>query len=283
MNNNLVDVKSMSNEDIMKAIGQDDGSSTPSLPRLMINRNPEDDDGNRLPIGSFSIYHNDAGENIYGKPIKFRPFISAMQYMEYSAEEEAYLSRSIIFKNWKDEPIDTVGGVRCGKVPFKDRANLSADELADQRSKKCYRLVYGEVTFIGKTASGADYEVKDYPVLWRVTGTQFNPVGNALKSISQRKKLMFNCLLTLETEKKKAGANVFYIAKIAVNADAGIKLTKADEDTLRNFQEVIDTENTEVFELYKQAKKGKATSDDAADAKVINDVQEVDPVTELSS
>ena len=247
MNNNLVDVKSMSNEDIMKAIGQDDGSSTPSLPRLMINRNPEDDDGNRLPIGSFSIYHNDAGENIYGKPIKFRPFISAMQYMEYSAEEEAYLSRSIIFKNWKDEPIDTVGGVRCGKVPFKDRANLSADELADQRSKKCYRLVYGEVTFIGKTASGADYEVKDYPVLWRVTGTQFNPVGNALKSISQRKKLMFNCLLTLETEKKKAGANVFYIAKIAVDADAGVKLTKADEDTLRNFQEVIDTENTEVL------------------------------------
>lgn len=283
MNNNLVDVKSMSNEDIMKAIGQDDGSSTPSLPRLMINRNPEDDDGNRLPIGSFVIYHNDAGENIYGKPIKFRPFISAMQYMEYSAEEEAYLSRSIIFKNWKDEPIDTVGGVRCGKVPFKDRANLSADELADQRSKKCYRLVYGEVTFTGKTASGADYEVKDYPVLWRVTGTQFNPVGNALKSISQRKKLMFNCLLTLETEKKKAGANVFYIAKIAVDADAGIKLTKADEDTLRNFQELIDTENTEVFELYKQAKKGKATSDDAADAKVINDVQEVDPVTELSS
>ena len=283
MNNNLVDVKSMSNEDIMKAIGQDDGSSTPSLPRLMINRNPEDDDGNRLPIGSFSIYHNDAGENIYGKPIKFRPFISAMQYMEYSAEEEAYLSRSIIFKNWKDEPIDTVGGVRCGKVPFKDRANLSADELADQRSKKCYRLVYGEVTFMGKTASGTDYEVKDYPVLWRVTGTQFNPVGNALKSISQRKKLMFNCLLTLETEKKKAGANVFYIAKIAVDADAGVKLTKADEDTLRNFQEVIDTENTEVFELYKQAKKGKATSDDAADAKVINDVQEVDPVTELSS
>ena len=84
-------------------------------------------------------------------------------------------------------------------------------------------------------------------------------------------------------KKKKAGANVFYIAKIAVDADAGIKLTKADEDTLRNFQELIDTENTEVFELYKQAKKGKATSDDAANAKVINDVEEVDPVAELSS
>jgi len=281
--NNLVDVKSMSNEDIMKAIGQDDGSSAPTLPRLMINRNPEDDEGNRLPIGSFSIYHSEAGEVIYGKPVTFRPFISAMQYMEYSAEEEAYLSRSIIIKNWKDEAIDTVGGVRCGKVPFKDRVNLTSEELADQRPKKCYRLVYGQVSFIGKTASGADYEVKDYPVLWRVTGTQFNPVGNALKSISQRKKLMFNCLLNLETEKKKAGANVFYIAKIGVNADAGVKLTKSDEDTLRNFQEVIEGENAEVFELYKQAKKSNSTSDDIANAKVINNVEEVDPITELSA
>ena len=278
--NNLVDVKKMSNADIMKAIGQDDGSSVPSLPRLMINRNPEDDDGHRLPIGSFNVYHTVAGENIYGKPITFRPFLSAMQYMEYNAEEGAYLSRSIIFKNWKDEPIDTVGGVRCGKVPFKERASLTADQLAEQRSKKCYRLVYGLVSFIGKTATGTDHEVKDYPVLWRVTGTQFNPVGNALKLISQRKKLMFNCLLNLETEKRKAGANVFYVAKINVDADANVKLTKEDENTIRNFQELIDTENKDVFSLYQQAKKSNITNDDVINAKVID---EVNPVEELSS
>ncbi len=52
---------------------------------------------------------------------------------------------------------------------------------------------------------------------------------------------------------------------------------------MRNFQEVIDNENTEVFELYKQSKKNKSTSDDVANAKVINDVEEVDPVAELSS
>ena len=278
--NNLVDVKKMSNADIMKAIGQDDGSSVPSLPRLMINRNPEDDDGHRLPIGSFNVYHTVAGENIYGKPITFRPFLSAMQYMEYNAEEGAYLSRSIIFKNWKDEPIDTVGGVCCGKVPFKERASLTADQLAEQRSKKCYRLVYGLVSFIGKTATGTDHEVKDYPVLWRVTGTQFNPVGNALKLISQRKKLMFNCLLNLETEKRKAGANVFYVAKINVDADANVKLTKEDENTIRNFQELIDTENKDVFTLYQQAKKSKITNDDVINAKVVD---EVNPVEELSS
>ena len=39
--NNLTNIKQMSNEQIMQAIGQDDGSSTGSnIPRLAINRSP---------------------------------------------------------------------------------------------------------------------------------------------------------------------------------------------------------------------------------------------------
>ena len=44
--NNLVNIKGMSDEQIMQAIGQDDGSNLGSnIPRLAINRTPEDDDG----------------------------------------------------------------------------------------------------------------------------------------------------------------------------------------------------------------------------------------------
>ena len=86
--------------------------------------------------------------------------------------------------------------------------------------------------------------------------------------------------LNLETEKRKAGANVFYVAKINVDADANIKLTKEDENTIRNFQELIDTENKDVFTLYQQAKKSNITKDDVINAKVID---EVNPVEELSS
>ena len=46
--NNLVNIKGMSDEQIMQAIGQDDGSNMGSnIPRLAINRTPEDDDGNQ--------------------------------------------------------------------------------------------------------------------------------------------------------------------------------------------------------------------------------------------
>ena len=105
-NNNLVNIKGMSDEQIMQAIGQDDGSNLgTNIPRLAINRTPEDDDGNQLPVGHFYTYDSNVGQNVFGKPITFRPFISAMQYMHYDAVKGEYINRSIIFKSWKEEDL----------------------------------------------------------------------------------------------------------------------------------------------------------------------------------
>ena len=43
MSDELANINTMSNADIMKAIGQDDGTRRVGVPRLTINRNPEDD------------------------------------------------------------------------------------------------------------------------------------------------------------------------------------------------------------------------------------------------
>ena len=279
MSNELANISTMSNEDIMKAIGQDDGSKRVGIPRLTINRNPEDDDGNQLPMGAYSVFHNEVGQIVYGKPIKFRPFINTMQYMQYSPEKEEYVNRSIIFKNWKEEAIDIQGGTRCGKIPHREWEGLSNEEIANQRTIKCYRLVFGLVTFDGHTADKTEIKVTDYPVLWRVTGVQFNPVGNALQTISERKKLMFNCVLDLDSQKKKNGSNVYYISSIKVNADASIKFTKDDEATLGKFQSVINDENAEVLDLYKNAQKSGLKTVDTVDEKII---EVVDPAKALA-
>ena len=199
--NNLVNIKGMSDEQIMQAIGQDDGSSMgTNIPRLAINRTPEDDDGNQLPVGSFYTYDPDVGQNVFGKPITFRPFISAMQYMHYDADKGEYVNRSIIFKSWKEEAIDILGGTRCGKIPFKDRSSLTPEQLEQQRTIRCYKLVYGLLSFTnGKTAQGNAHNVENLPTLYRVTGTAFSPVSSALDQLKKRKKLMFNCTFTLNT------------------------------------------------------------------------------------
>ena len=282
MDNEIANINNMSDEQIKQAIGQDDGSSSGiSIPRLGINRSPEDDDGNQLPVGHLFTYDSSVGQNVFGKPVIFRPFISAMQYMHYDPEKGEYVNRSIIFKNWKEEAIDILGGTRCGKVPFKERTSLTPEQLAEQRTIRCYRLLYGILSFKGKKANGEDHEVTNLPVLWRVTGTAFAPVGSALDQVNKRKKLMFTTTFSIDSKRQKKGGNVFYIPEISVNADANLEMSKEDMETLTVFQDIINTENAEVVDLYKAAKKGQPTSSDGESAKVVKQVE--DPVEVLSN
>jgi hypothetical protein len=274
--NNLVNIKGMSNEQIMQAIGQDDGSNLGNnIPRLAINRTPEDDDGNQLPVGHFYTYDSNIGQNVFGKPVTLRPFISAMQYMHYDAEKGEYINRSIIFKSWKEEAIDILGGTKCGKIPFKERSTLTPEQLEQQRTIRCYKLVYGLLSFKdGKTAQGNSHNIENLPVLYRVTGTAFSPVSAALDQLKKRKKLMFNCTFSLETKRQKKGGNVFYVPEIGVNADANLQLSDADMETLKVFQESIDTENAEVVDAYNTAKTKKANGSDKIDAQIVNDMDD---------
>ena len=282
MDNEIANINNMSDEQIKQAIGQDDGSSSGvSIPRLGINRSPEDDDGNQLPIGHLFTYDSSVGQNVFGKPVTFRPFISAMQYMHYDPEKGEYVNRSIIFKNWKEEAIDILGGTRCGKIPFKERSSLTPEQLAEQRTIRCYRLLYGILSFKGKKANGEDHEVTNLPVLWRVTGTAFAPVGSALDQVNKRKKLMFTTTFSIDSKRQKKGGNVYYTPEISVNADANLQMSKEDMETLTVFQDIINTENTEIVDLYKAAKKGQPTSSDGESAKVVKQVE--DPVEVLSN
>ena len=272
--NNLVNIKGMSDEQIMQAIGQDDGSNLGNnIPRLAINRTPEDDDGNQLPVGHFYTYDSKIGQNVFGKPVTLRPFISAMQYMHYDAEKGEYINRSIIFKSWKEEAIDILGGTKCGKIPFKERSTLTPEQLEQQRTIRCYKLVYGLLSFKdGKTAQGKSHNVENLPVLYRVTGTAFSPVSAALDQLKKRKKLMFNCTFSLETKRQKKGGNVFYVPEIGVNADTNLQLSDMDMETLKVFQESIDTENVEIVDAYNTAKTKKANNSDKVDAQIVDDV-----------
>ena len=277
--NNLVNIKGMSDEQIMQAIGQDDGSNLgTNIPRLAINRTPEDDDGNQLPVGHFYTYDSNVGQNVFGKPVTFRPFISAMQYMHYDAVKGEYINRSIIFKSWKEEAIDILGGTRCGKISFKERSNLTPEQQEQQRTIRCYKLVYGLLSFKnGKTAQGKEHSVENLPVLYRVTGTAFSPVSAALDQLKKRKKLMFNTLLNIDTKRQKKGSNVFYVPEITVNADANLQLSDTDMDTLKVFQESIDAENLEVAGLYNSAKTKRVNSSDNVDAEIVKDLGDESP------
>ena len=285
MSDNNVIVKGMSNEQIMQAIGQDDGSTLgTNIPRLAINRSPEDDDGNQLPVGHYYTYDSTSGQNVYSKPVTLRPFISAMQYMHYDAVQGEYINRSIIFKSWREEAIDILGGTKCGKIPFKERASLTPEKLEEQRTIRCYKLVYGLLSFDkGVNSQGESVTISNLPVLYRVTGTAFSPVSAALDQLNKRKKLMFNCTFSLNTKRQKKGGNVYYTPDITVNADANLQLSEADMETLKVFQESIDTENAEVVDAYNKAKSNQTSDSDKIDAEIVEGMDDDLPEKILAS
>jgi len=109
-------------------------------------------------------------------------------------------------------------------------------------------------------------------VLWRVTGSNFTPVGEAMQSLKNRKKLMFNHTLSLDTERRKAGSNVFYVSSIKVNQDE-VKFTNEDMELMNKFQDIISSENEEVISLWKDANKSKNGTADNESAKLVSDVE----------
>ena len=67
MVNDLKAFDSLSKEEIMKMTGQDDGSviSTGTIDRLIINRAAEDDDGNQLSAGVYTVYDSAIESKVY--------------------------------------------------------------------------------------------------------------------------------------------------------------------------------------------------------------------------
>ena len=284
MVNDLQAFESLSKEEIMRMTGQDDGSiiSSGTISRLTINRAAEDDDGNQLSAGVYTTYDSGIEAKVYSikdKAIQFRPFINAYQYMEYDPDNNNYPCSSVVFKSWKEEPIDTNGGVRCGKVIGKDKEQLTQAEIDAQRNIKCYRLVYGLLSMEGTTATGDATTIDAMPVLFRVTGSNFTPIGEALKSLKGRDSLMQNHLLNLTTKRKKAGSNVYYVSNVSVD-NKEIDFTKKDLEHMDMFSALIEEENSRISEKYQNAHKNKER--DVASAKVINEMED-DPEMVLAS
>ena len=284
MVNDLQAFESLSKEEIMRMTGQDDGSiiSSGTISRLTINRAAEDDDGNQLSAGVYTTYDSGIEAKVYSikdKAIQFRPFINAYQYMEYDPDNNNYPCSSVVFKSWKDEPIDSNGGVRCGKVIGKDKEQLTQAEIDSQRNIKCYRLVYGLLSMEVTTATGDATTIDAMPVLFRVTGSNFTPIGEALKSLKGRDSLMQNHLLNLTTKRKKAGSNVYYVSNVSVDSKE-IEFTKKDLEHMDMFSALIEEENSRVSEKYQKAHSNK--EQDAASAKVINEMAD-DPEVVLAS
>ena len=159
--------------------------------------------------------------------------------------------------------------------------DLTPEQQAVQKQIRCYKLLYGLVSFNGKKANGESHTLKNVPALWRVTGTGFRPAHDAIEKTKRMKKLMFTLNFILKSSKQKKGSNVFYVPIIDIDSSVNLSMTEDDKVTHGVFQDIIKTENAEIISLWKTAKEKSPTRSDGSTAKIIKDV-EANPVEILS-
>lgn len=271
----ISDLNTAKRNDLLSFFGQSDGFQRSGLTQLKINRASDNDDGLLLTPGTFKLFDQASGMQIYGKTIWFRPFIATYKYDQFDQNAEEYVCSTIHFKSWSDSAIDTTGGERCGKVAGKHASKLSATQMVTQKQIRCSRHLFGTVTMTGKPGRSLDgpvpddVTITDLPVVWKNSGASFMPVSDAITALTKRGLFLFEANLKFGLTREQKGSNIFYVPTLMDQATA-TKMPN-DLDTINLFQEEIDSINSDVFEKWQEARRQTGKQKETIDeAKVID-------------
>ncbi len=258
INNNL------SYEQIAQLTGQEMPSkATSTLKVLKINRDFEDDDGNALPSGTFTI--NVDGENVYAKTIKFQLFMQRYQYIHYDQTEGEFVGKSIMANNLypQTEVHDSTGTMRCGSVPSAKRDNLTVEQATKQKDIKCYRMLFGKVTFNDAVnAKGEKREVANMPIIWKARGANFMPISVPLDALTAQRKPFIYYDMVVSLKKEKNGSVIYYVGTFS-SPNGPLDFGEDDQNLLADFNSYIETENKDVMKDYDSALRSSGNIIDA--------------------
>jgi hypothetical protein len=265
-NDLMTDIDNLSQDKLMALIGQetDSGGDSTILSRLSINYDSEDADGNLIKRGLFKVDSQQHGV-IYAEKVSFRPFFNTYQYKKYDEENEENNYKSVMFTSWTDAKPDTNGTESCGSIPRSMRDRLEIADKIEQDKITCFRNVFGLVTIKGKDSKGKEASLVNEPALYRVRGVNFLPIGEQLKSLSKRNKIMLNTVLEFfGTEKHTNGSVTYFVAKIK-DSNKDVKFSEEDKKVFNMFKDHIKNENDYVKREYAEALKRKHKASTTAD------------------
>lgn len=253
-------------------ISQEDlnGGGGDFLPQLKANYADEEEiDGQKyeLKLGYFVVNTPDHG-NVYAKNVNFRPLLHNYQYIDYDREKEEVVCRTILFNDFKDEPRDEHGTLRCGKPQSK----LLKDNAALKKQWEhvnLYRSVDGLVNYTGTTADGKEVKVENLLVTFRGKGSNFSPFQDEYTSVMPKGALLWDYDLKLSTTKHKQDPKSivsYYIVHFEADFSKKLPFTVTEFETVKALQARIEATNKEIDTKYYTALETRNKTDAAVKA-----------------
>jgi hypothetical protein len=249
-------------------------TTTQGLPRLAIEQQADNDDGEPLPKGSFRIRLDNS--TVYAKEITVRMFVRYYSYDLWNQSSPEDSIRTVLAPSLSDDFPDTSGGMKCGKLSKQEVENLAPNSLehAKQKSIKCTQVVYGVITGAKNATdnAGDTVDLAGTPFIWSARGSAFMPVANYIREVPSNK-IIFGQKVNIATKRNKNGGITYYTP--VFDKPQSVKISDEDVETLNTFIQDIERANERVLKMYNERKENVLAMDDLDVAKALENAEAI--------
>lgn len=127
-------------------------------------------------FGCFFLKTEDPEEYVYGETMRIRVLNMVYQYVhtDFSRPEGSqFINKTIQFEDFRQEPRDELGGIRCGKPTTKEMDGWPQEDKDKYKDIKCTRIIRCLASYKGKKKNGEEVEVKNHPAIIFHKGNHF--------------------------------------------------------------------------------------------------------------
>jgi len=255
-------------------------SSTPSISRLGMLHQPimgeVDLNGKMIktevvPVGAFTLKTGD--DIVYSNGATVRVFAQRNQWQRWNSETEE-MEKSVMSNSLNGDLKDSIGGFNLGRPSgYIEDFNSLPDA-----TKQLMRSVKRVVVYYGTVSLDSPMNEKGEPVDAAASMPFVMDVKNrdSLKSINGvmsnfKKKNMLPIMSTIKLEGIEdsipTGAK---FGKIQASTGDGVDLAKEDNDTLKDFLELIEFSNGKILDLHHERAKMGTDSDAELVGEILN-------------
>lgn len=224
-----------------------------------------------VPVGAFTLKTGD--DIVYSNGATVRVFAQRNQWQRWNSETEE-MEKSVMSNSLNGDLKDSIGGFNLGRPSgyIEDFNSLPDATKQLMRSVKRVMVYYGTVSL------DSPMNEKGEPVDAAATIPFVMDVKNrdSLKSINGvmsnfKKKNMLPIMSTIKLEGIEdsipTGAK---FGKIQASTGDGVDLAKEDNDTLKDFLELIEFSNGKILDLHHERAKGHSDKDADLVGEILN-------------
>ena len=264
-------------------------STTPSISRLGLVHQPMmgevELNGKMIktvvvPVGAFTLKTGD--DIVYSVGATIRVFAQRNQWQRWN-EETGEMEKSVMSNTLNGDLKDSIGGFNLGRPSgYMDKEEYKAlPEATKQviKSVKRYVIYYGTVTLDSPMNEKGEpiTSAANIPFVMDVKNRDsLKSINGVMNNFKKKNVLPIMSTISLEGVEDSIDSGATF-GKIKATTGDSVELASEDNDTLKDFLELIEYSNGKILDLHHERAKGGADSDeDLVEGIINNDFVEVD-------